>query len=279
MEQDPKPPIDLHKKDLTRKDLNSAKSERTGFAGFIENLMRKTQSFFHLGLMLPLYLTGAGIIAMALVPGLYFFEFIQKLTGEWSGLAHHLAMAFGLAAGFILYGFSMLVVAPIINKILRCELNAWRGPYYSLPAIRWYIHNSLTYIMRYTFLEFLTPSPANLLFYRLMGMRIGSGTIINSSAISDPSLITMGKKVTIGGSVTIVGHYGQGGFLVLAPVKIEDHATIGLKAIIMGGAEIGEGAKVLAGSVVLPKTKIPAGETWAGVPAVKINLSELKKAA
>lgn len=271
MEQDPKKAI--------KPDLNSAQSERAGLAGIVENIMRKTQSVFHLGVMLPLYMVGATLIGSALLPGIYFFEFARELSSSWSPLAQHLVLAFSLGAGFIFYGFSLLFIAPAVNWALINRLEQWRGPYYSLPAIKWYIHNGLTYLMRYTFLEFLTPSPANLLFYRMMGMRIGRGTVINSSMISDPSLISLGKKVTIGGSVTIVGHYGQGGYLVLAPVKIGDGVTIGLKAIIMGGVEIGDGAKVLAGSVVLPKTKIPAGETWSGVPAVKINISDIRKAS
>ncbi len=270
MEQDPKP---------LKPDLNSAKSERSGFAGFVENLMRKTQSFFHLCLMLPLYMVGASIIAAAILPGLYFYEFVKSSFIVSNDLFQHFLTAFLFGAGFILYGFSLLFIAPFVNFVFQAKLTEWRGPYYSLPAIRWYIHNSLTYLMRYTFLEFLTPSPANLLFYKLMGMKIGNGTVINSSMISDPSLISLGKKVTIGGSVTIVGHYGQAGYLVLAPVKIGNNVTIGLRAIIMGGVEIGDGAKVLAGSVVLPKTKIPAGETWSGVPAVKISISEIRKAA
>jgi acetyltransferase-like isoleucine patch superfamily enzyme len=104
-----------------------------------------------------------------------------------------------------------------------------------------------------------------------MGMKIGRGTIINSTWISDPSMIELGKRVTIGGSVTMVAHYGQGGLLIIAPIKIGDGCTIGLKSSIMGGTTIGEKAKILPHSVVLPKTVIPAGETWGGVPAQKIE--------
>jgi acetyltransferase-like isoleucine patch superfamily enzyme len=178
-----------------------------------------------------------------------------------------------------MYGFSMIVLVPTLNFIFRASLKEWRGPYYSLPAVRWYIHNGLTYVVRFTFLEFITPTPFNIFFFRMMGMKIGEGTLINSSHLSDPSLIELGRKVTLGGSVTIVAHYGQGGFLVLAPVKIGDKATIGLRAILMGGVTIGEGAKILPNSVVLPKTQVPAGETWGGVPARKIEAHELVKAA
>ena len=169
------------------------------------------------------------------------------------------------------YHFSLLIILPIVNFIGRGNLKPWRGAYYSLEAIRWYVHNSLTYAARYTFLEFVTPSPFNILFYKMMGMKIGHGTAINSTWISDPSLIQLGKKVTIGGSVCLIGHYGQGGYLVLAPVIIGDGATIGIKATVMGGATVGANARVLAHSVVMPKTVIPDGETWGGIPAVKIE--------
>jgi len=41
-----------------------------------------------------------------------------------------------------------------------------------------------------------------------------------------------------------------------------------LKASIMGGVTIGDDAKIMPHSVVLPKAKIGPGETWGGVPAV-----------
>lgn len=67
-----------------------------------------------------------------------------------------------------------------------------------------------------------------------------------------------------------MAHYAQGGYLVIAPVRIGVGATIGLRAVLMGGVIVGEKAKVLAGSFVLPNTCIPAGETWAGIPAMRL---------
>ena len=83
---------------------------------------------------------------------------------------------------------------------------------------------------------------------------------------------TIEDNVTIGGSASVLAHYAQSGYLVIAPVKICRGATIGLRAVVMGGVEVGEKAKVLASSFVLPNTKIPPGETWAGIPAQRIEL-------
>jgi Carbonic anhydrases/acetyltransferases, isoleucine patch superfamily len=262
-----------------RPDVYSVKSERKGLGGFIENLLREFKIVFHLVMLAPLYMIGAACIGAALLPGFYLFTAMSSWTAGLSEGMRFWMLGCSLGAGYFMYGFSMIVIAPTLNFLFRTSLKEWRGPYYSLPAIRWYIHNGLTYVVRYTFLEFITPTPFNLFFFRMMGMKIGEGTMINTSMISDPSMIEMGRKVTLGGSVTIVAHYGQGGFLVLAPVKIGDKATIGLRAILMGGVTIGEGAKILPNSVVLPKTQIPAGETWGGVPARKIEAHELAKSA
>ncbi|MGE0763691.1 MAG: hypothetical protein AB7N80_10475 [Bdellovibrionales bacterium] len=253
-------------------DVNAAHSPRAGLAGLSETLLRRFKTFTHALLLLPLYSVGCLIVGTAVIPGLLLISWVRSVN-ESLPLVLKL-WTFGAAVGgsYLLYGFSILLIVPLTNWMLGCRLTPWRGPYYSLASIRWYIHNGATYIVRYSFLEFVTPTPFNLMFYRLMGMTIGEGTIINSTHISDPSLITLGKKVTLGGSCTIVGHYGQGGFLVLAPVKIGDYATIGLRATIMGGVKIGEGAKILPNSVVLPKTVIPDGETWGGVPAQRLGM-------
>lgn len=218
-----------------------------------------------------MYGLGCAILALAGAPAFWVYDRAMALLEGASTPVHYLGMAFSAAAGYFVFGFSLLLVVPLFNFCLRTNLKPWRGPYYSLEAIRWYVHNGATYLARYLFLEFVTPTPFNLAFYRMMGMKIGRGSALNTTWISDPSMISLGEKVTIGGSVTLVAHYGQGGYLVLAPVEIGDRVTIGLKATIMGGVTIGEGAKVLPNSVVMPKTVIPPGETWGGVPAKKLE--------
>jgi acetyltransferase-like isoleucine patch superfamily enzyme len=262
----------------TRLDVQTQRSDRKGFAGVFETALRKFSVLLQALMTLPLYLLACICAGVGIAPGFYLFHWVDTATSAWPQFAHSFALGTALATSYFIYGFTMLFVLPLLNFVSRSSLKPWRGPYYSLEAIRWYIHNGAVYILRYSFLEFLTPSPFLNLFYELIGMKIGRGTIINSTHISDPSLIELGKRVTIGGSATIVGHYGQGGYLVLAKVIIGDNVTIGLKATIMGGAVIGKGAKILPNSVVLPKTKIPEGETWGGVPAQKISVVSRKAA-
>ena len=258
-----------------RLDLDTTTSEHSGLKGLFERLLRRFKTVMYMLTMLPVYLFACVVFGLSLTPAVGFFRFIQDLTSTSSAWLQNFSFAMGLAAGYFIYGTTLVFVAPLVNKLVVGRLTEWRGSYYSAESLKWFVHNGLTYMARFTFLEFITPSPLAILFYKMMGMKIGNGVIINSTWISDPSLIEMQDKVTIGGSVTIVAHYGQGGLLVIAPVKIGANCTIGLKATIMGGCEIGDGAKLLPHSVLLPKTKVPAGETWGGVPAQKIDIRKI----
>jgi UDP-3-O-[3-hydroxymyristoyl] glucosamine N-acyltransferase len=87
-------------------------------------------------------------------------------------------------------------------------------------------------------------------------MKIGKGTMINTSNISDPCLIKIGDYVTLGGSATLIAHYGMKGMLIIDHLVIEDKATIGLKASLFGDVIVGEGATVGPHEVVLPKSRL-----------------------
>ena len=263
------------------KFIDPSSSQRGGVGGLLETAMRRFKTLLHLVMILPLYAIGSGILGLSVAPGVFLVDLSSRASLDWSDWSRSWAIGSAIVGAIFLTGVMMIFILPITNRIfmllLGGGLKPWRGPYYSLEAIRWYIHNGITYMLRYTLLELFTPSPLAHVFYKMMGMKIGAGAVINTTAISDPSLISIGEKVTLGGSVTIVAHYGQGGYLVLAPVEIGDGATIGLRASVMGGAKIGKGAKVLPHSVVMPKTVIPDGETWGGVPAHKMDLKAAVK--
>ncbi len=266
-----------------RIDVDTLETKHTGIKGLFEVSFRRFKVATHIITMIPVYFFGCLVIGFCLTPSIATFRWISAFSQEQSFWIQNLMLGFALAAGFFIYGVTLVFVCPGLNFILRCKLTPWRGPYYSAEAFKWFMHNALTYLPRFTFLDFITPSPLANLFFEMMGMKLGKGTVINTTYISDPSMITMGDKVTLGGSVTIVGHYGQAGLLIISPVKIGDNCTIGLKSSIMGGVTIGNNVKIMPHSVVMPKTQIPDNEIWGGVPAKKIehtpNDAEIKKSS
>lgn len=254
-----------------KENANPERSEKTGLSGFYENVLRKFRTLVMVLTLLALYGVVAVLLGVSLIPAIAIVGTAFERSSEFATFPQYFVRGVSIVLGFLAYGFAAIFVVPVANLIVRPFLKPFRGPAYSVSVFGWYVHNVFIYALRYTFLEWITPSPFNQFFYRNMGMKVGRYVEINTTNISDAAYITLEDRVIIGGSATLLAHYAVGGYLVISPVVIRKNATIGLRAIVMGGVEIGEGAKVLPNSVVLPKTKIPDGETWGGIPAVKLN--------
>jgi maltose O-acetyltransferase len=131
-------------------------------------------------------------------------------------------------------------------------------------------------------------------FYRLSGVRIGSGSTIHTGAkFYNPGNISIGKdtivgegavldgrsKLVIGDHVDIASEvmiYNSQHDLASAdfhavsePVVIKDYVFIGPRAIILPGVTIGRGAVVAAGAVVTKD--VNEFEIVGGVPAKAIG--------
>lgn len=246
-----------------------------GSLAVLDRWIRRFGRLAHLLAVLTLYAILAGVIALALAPALAMLWHWWPWALAQSGWLRWPLAGLGFGLAFFVGGFSLLLVVALANRVLPTRVRAYDGAYYSLAAVPWALHNGLFYLARYTFLPYVTLTPFGLAFLRAMGMRIGRRAFVNTEFISDPCLIRIGDDAVIGGSVHLFAHYGGGGHLVIAPVSIGDGATIGQKATVMGDVEVGPRAKVLPHSVLLPGSRVGAGETWAGVPARRIDLLEM----
>ena len=245
-------------RNIKQENTDSTSSMRKGVAGLLETGLRRFRTGSYVIALIPLYVISILGMGISATPGVLFFNFITEISQSLPTLLYYLILSTTLVTSYFIYGFVLIFVIPIFNFLMPFRLKPFRGMYYSLNSVPWYFHNAFTYIVRYTFLEFITPTPLNMLFYKMMGMKIGKGAHINTTNISDPCLIEIEDKVTIGGSVHIIAHYASKGFLIVEPVKIRKGATIGLKATIMGDVEIGEEAVIAPHEVILPKSRIPA---------------------
>ena len=105
------------------------------------------------------------------------------------------------------------------------------------------------------------------------GVEIGANTCIDRGTLGDTTigdgtkidnLVHIAHNVRIGKHCLIIAHAMIGGSCVIG-----DHAWIAPNAGVMQKTVIGENATIGLGAVVLHA--VPAGETWAGVPAHKIE--------
>jgi gamma-carbonic anhydrase len=91
-------------------------------------------------------------------------------------------------------------------------------------------------------------------------------TIGSNSNIQDAAVVTAnGKAVNIGNNVT-VGPAAT----VMAGSTLKDGCMVGTNSVVEGSV-IGEGAVVSANSVLTVGQSVPAGQVWAGNPAVYLR--------
>jgi acetyltransferase-like isoleucine patch superfamily enzyme len=243
----------------------------------LDRLVRRLGMVTQTVVALLLFAVGASAFAVALAPSVALFIIVMGKTAHASMAGRVAAISLMAGAGFFLSGLTLLVVVPIYNFLLPTRVQPFRGGYFTLAAVTWYLHNGLFYLVRYTFLPFVTFTPFGTFFLRAMGMTVGQRVQINTDFISDPCLITLGDDCVLGGSVRIFAHYAGGGHLNIAPVTIGERATIGVNATIMGNVIVGPRAVILPHSVLLPGSRVGAGERWGGVPARLISDVEMNR--
>lgn len=111
-------------------------------------------------------------------------------------------------------------------------------------------------------------------------LRIDSGVRMSGVTIVSFEEVTIGSNCYLGGGVCIYDTNfhaieplarlsGSAAAIRSKPVVIGSNCFIGANSLVMKGVNIGEGATVAAGSVVI--SDIGAGETWGGNPAILIK--------
>ncbi len=247
---------------MKENQFQKTNSSKSGVFGWFETFVRKNKFFNFFLIYAIVAIFCALILALSLFPGVLLVLWTYQKVLASSLIIKALALSFSLVGLFLSYIVSIIFITPFFNTVVL-QIPRWlkpfRGNMFSLEGIPWFIHNAFIYIVRYTCLEFITPSPLNVLFYKMMGMKIGKGVIINTSNISDACLITLGDYVTLGGSAHLLTHYSQAGFLVVSTLEIKRESTIGLKASVFGNVVIGERCTVGPHQVVLPRTRLEDG--------------------
>ena len=211
---------------------------------------------------LALYVVGAMVLGLALFPAAMLFASTWDQTAAWPQWQHVLALCMAGAAGYFVFGFSLIAVVSILRIALGLQLKEGTYAMFSWGAIRWMLTNALQLIVWTFFGQFILLTPFAALLYRLMGAKLGTNVQINSSYCADLSLLEIGDGSVIGGHATVIAHAFERKGLVLKRVKIGKQVVVGLNAVILPGVEIGDRAIIAAGAVVPKFTKIEPGTIY-----------------
>ncbi|MDP2905223.1 MAG: DapH/DapD/GlmU-related protein [Candidatus Omnitrophota bacterium] len=224
-------------------------------------------TFAQIILVFCLYLLAAFIIGVSIFPGLLLCYYIWSHTTGSSIILRALMLSFGFSISYFIYGLTMILLVGMLRIIFRLNLKEGEYRIFSLGTIKWYIVNSLFYLVSVTFMDFILLTPIASLFYKLMGARVGKNVQINTKFGADLSLLEIDDEAVIGGHATVICHSFERSRLILKKVKIGKKAIIGLNAVILPGCEIGDGALVAAGAVLGKNKIVEPHSVYAGVPA------------
>lgn len=168
---------------------------------------------------------------------------------------------------FPLYGLVTALYLTLLNRFV-----SFRSGTYSMTHSQFTLwkHYSVVGELGMSFLRFFFPVFLRPVFYSLWGAKIG-GNVAIGGVITDPRLVSIHDYAIVGQDSVLTSHAMIHNELVLEPIIIGRRATVGVKAVIMPGVEIGHDAIVAPGAVVPMHTRIPPSELWGGVPAKKIK--------
>jgi bacterial transferase hexapeptide repeat protein len=124
------------------------------------------------------------------------------------------------------------------------------------------------------------PTSIRIKILRSIGIKIGERCFIGSDISFDgmhPEYIEIGTHTKITSGTKILTHFfnPEDEGMYLGKVTIGDEVFIGLNTLIVNPVEIGNGAVLAAGSVVIKD--VPEWEIWGGNPAKFIKKREIKK--
>jgi acetyltransferase-like isoleucine patch superfamily enzyme len=214
-----------------------------------------------------LYFVGVLVIGLAMLPGSLLIYYAWTHTLVYSIILRLWLVCVSVAVAYFIYGFSLIFILGVLRIVFRLNLKEGEYRIASLGIYRWIFINGLYMIASITFMDFILLSSFAVLFFRLMGAKVGKNVQINSKKCFDLSLIEIGDNTVIGGYATVMCHSFERNRLILRKVKIGKNVVIGLNSVVLSGAEIGDGAFITAGGVLGKNKQVEPYSVYAGVPA------------
>jgi acetyltransferase-like isoleucine patch superfamily enzyme len=169
---------------------------------------------------------------------------------------------------FAVFVFQILETLLVI-AVKWCMVGRYKDgsfPFFSSYHYRWMVMLNLQHAIKDDWLHgsvFLNG------LWRLMGANIGKNACMFGLA-TEYDLLTVGDYCSIGHGSDNTCHTVENMVIKLAPVKLEDYASILDSGICMPGGVMKKGSLLLERSQVLKGETVPAQEVWEGLPAERI---------
>ena len=172
-----------------------------------------------------------------------------------------------IAAGFLLFITppGKMLISVVAARLLLLGVRSGTYPRGGSVHIRLWMAEQVALLVG---AASLAGAPWISYYARALGARIGSGVDLHALP-PVTGMLSISENAVIEPETDLGGYWIDGDLLRLGHVHVGAGARVGARSTLLGGASIGRGAIVEAGSAV--SGRVPAGERWAGSPAARVG--------
>jgi non-ribosomal peptide synthetase-like protein len=102
---------------------------------------------------------------------------------------------------------------------------------------------------------------------RMLGVRVGRRLFDDGAQIAEKNLVTLGDDVALNTGAWVQCHSQEDYAFKSDAITIGSGCSVGVSAMILYSARMGDGASLAPDSFLMKGEEIPAGERWGGNPA------------
>ncbi len=169
--------------------------------------------------------------------------------------------------GFTLAEGACLVAIVLLSKwLLLGRVREGRHPLWSCWCSRWdFLYVVWAAYMRGS-LTSLEGTPFMIWWLRAMGSRIGKRVVLGTrfAQVVDPDMLVIDDDATV--SCLLQLHSFEDRVLKIAPSRFGARSTVGNGAVMLYGANVGDGAYIEDGSVIMKHETLLPGQYYVGAP-------------
>jgi non-ribosomal peptide synthetase-like protein len=196
--------------------------------------------------------------------GLVWFDVVAAAGDDalaQSGFACAATVGYALALAAVVIAAKWL----LLGKVKPSQHALW-----SCWANRWDFHYVVWERYGRGFLQLLEGTLLLPWFLRALGMKIGRRVLLGDgfAQVVDPDMLRVDDGATV--HAMFQAHSFEDRVLKTDRVRVRAHATVGRGAVVLYGADIGDGAHVMAHSVVMKQETLLPRRGYAGAPTVEI---------
>jgi len=204
-------------------------------------------------------MTTAAILSIALTA-----FFLHAFRAGWSFFAMvALSPVAGLAAGLAAFALVATVKWSVIGRYRARVAPLW-SRYVWLTELTTIFYE---YLAAPLHLQRLRGTPFIASFLRLLGVKIGRRTFIDTVDLTEFDLVSIGDDAALNDNCGAQTHLFEDRVMKLGPVRIGARSTIGAASIVLYDAAVGDDAMLGELSILMKGEVIPAGTSWEGSPA------------